>query len=446
MNAATTGEAVTRRPIPQDMARILGDCRDLAIHRLMLSFTSMLDRVGDLLIARAEKSAIREEQTLFRDARAVLTAERGNLMAEFERDLRQLVDRRMTSGEDAKADFSAVDARKLTLVDTVAMDESVLSSNIVRVVENLCQDELLELNRAVGYLLGRPGLETDANPLAPTTIIEAFTEALRTIHADSRIKFAILKELNQSSLGDINAIYADLNRHLQNLNVVPKLRPSVITRRPGAERAGKGALAEGRPAAAPAQDVDLMAVLQRLAASGISHGGVQVPPAGPERGPSGIPTGGQASATAGGFPQLQSMPAVGPFGGPRILVTQELGDALARLQHGEIGFDVAGIPVQFAGIPQGTHNVLRDLQESPIGARANQLEAMTIELVAMLFDFIFETRDLPDSMKALIGRLQIPVLKAAMLDGAFFSKKSHAAAGQRPCPCWYRLVADHGSR
>src|SRR5207244_8171994 len=94
-------------------------------------------------------------------------------------------------------------------------------------------------------------------------------------------------------------------------------------------------------------------------------------------------------------------------------------------QHGEIGFDVAWVRVQFAGIPQGTHNVLRDLQESPIGARANQLEAMTIELVAMLFDFIFETKDLPDSVKALIGRLQIPVLKAAMLDGAFFSKKSH---------------------
>jgi len=71
------------------------------------------------------------------------------------------------------------------------------------------------------------------------------------------------------------------------------------------------------------------------------------------------------------------------------------------------------------------HNVLRDLQESPLGSKANQLEAMTIELVAMLFDFIFETKDLPDSIKALIGRLQMPVLRAAMLDGAFFSKKSH---------------------
>jgi hypothetical protein len=43
----------------------------------------------------------------------------------------------------------------------------------------------------------------------------------------------------------------------------------------------------------------------------------------------------------------------------------------------------------------------------------------------MLFDFIFETRDLPDGIKALLARLQIPVLKAAMLDGAFFARKSH---------------------
>ena len=33
---------------------------------------------------------------------------------------------------------------------------------------------------------------------------------------------------------------------------------------------------------------------------------------------------------------------------------------------------------------------------------------MTIELVAMLFDFIFETKDLPDGIKALLARLQIP--------------------------------------
>jgi hypothetical protein len=112
--------------------------------------------------------------------------------------------------------------------------------------------------------------------------------------------------------------------------------------------------------------------------------------------------------------------------GAPIMATPMLGEGLARLQTGETGFDLGdGTLVEFSGIPEGKHNVLRDLQQSSLGKKANQLESMTIELVAMLFDFIFETKDLPDGIKALLARLQIPVLKAAMLDGAFFAKKNH---------------------
>ena len=113
--------------------------------------------------------------------------------------------------------------------------------------------------------------------------------------------------------------------------------------------------------------------------------------------------------------------------GAPIISTPDLHEGLTRLQAGQSDFDVGGAQIAFSGIPQGLHNVLRDLQESPLGAKANQLESMTIEMVAMLFDFIFDTKDLPDGIKALLARLQIPVLKAAMLDGAFFAKKSHPA-------------------
>ncbi|HEY8623149.1 MAG TPA: DUF1631 family protein, partial [Casimicrobiaceae bacterium] len=155
MNATTTsGDRSVRRQMPQELARILGDCRDLAIHRLLLSFTSMLDRVADLLMARAERSDIREEQSLCLDSRGVLVKERNNLMADFERNLRKLVDERMSGKIEPKEHFSQVEVNKLTLVDTSAMDESVVCGNIIRVVENQCEAELRELNRGVGYLLG----------------------------------------------------------------------------------------------------------------------------------------------------------------------------------------------------------------------------------------------------------------------------------------------------
>jgi hypothetical protein len=512
VSTSATGPNVgphTRRPQAQDAAKILADCRDLAIHRLVLSFSSLLDRVGDMLMERANRSLVREETVLYRTARRTLGDERGEIMAGFERFLREHIDKRMTGDAETKADFSKVDATKLTLIDTSAMDESVLTGNIKRNVENFCHEELLTLNRGMGYLLGRPDLETEANPLAPVVIVDAFAAALRAVPGEERVKLAILRELNHSSLGDLNAIYADLNRHLDNLHVVPSsFNPTASARAASAAtRAATGSAGPGSPKSKPepgadalGPEMDLMALFRQL------HGGSQTfaPADGPEglpamsarlrrtsalgaqeanpfwmlgvdpptdmgsvpgarRRPAHTPGGrephlGVPDLPGGDAPDVRflgmpddgpaaSFPPVGmdtgPYFVPRgplpptpsgyvpgapVMATRELGESLTRLQAGETGFDLGdGTFLRITGIPEGKHNVLRDLQESPLGHRVNQLESMTIELVAMLFDFVFETRDLPDGIKALLARLQIPVLKAAMLDGAFFAKRIHPA-------------------
>jgi len=454
----TTTEAAARRAPPREQAKILADCRDLAVHRLMLAFSAMLDRVGDLLMDRAARTDQREEQTLYLDARAMIKGERPALMSEFEQRLRKRVDDGIAGRDITKADFSQVDSTKLTLVDTSAMDESVLTGNITRIVENACHEELGTLNRGIGHLLGNPELETGHNPLAPANIVDAFSDALRGLKAETRVKFQVLKELNQASLGDIALIYGDINRHLANLRIVPAQSRPAIHNRSAAHEARRAAAAglsdprgsRGAPAAPPpVAEVDVMGLFRRMfgaassAAQPMPHGFPSQPmaPGYPSQpmSPSGMgmPQGvGMASGDLpeimlpGGLPQVTFAPmATTPSGyvpGAPIIATQMLHEGLTRLQAGDTGFDLGGgAMVQFAGIPEGLHNVLRDLQESPLGKKANQLESMTIEMVAMLFDFIFETRDLPDGIKALLARLQIPVLKAAMLDGAFFAKKSH---------------------
>ena len=56
-----------------------------------------------------------------------------------------------------------------------------------------------------------------------------------------------------------------------------------------------------------------------------------------------------------------------------------------------------------------------------------EVDEDVINLVSMLFEFILDDRTLPDSLKALIARLQIPMLKVAVLDKTFFSRGSHPA-------------------
>ena len=418
---ATPAAASTRRPLTPEKLKILQGCRDMAVERLVVAFSAMLDKVGDMLTERSGKTDMRDEQQILLDARVALTRNRVALMTEFEKRLRALVDRRIQR-KDEKLDFSKVDASELTLVDHLSMDETVITSNIVRVVENSAHEELLAFNRGIGSLLDLPGLETDANPLAPSTIVEAFAEALTGVQADEQAKVQILKELNQASLIDIAAIYADLNRHLTQLGVMPTGSVRGAGSRRAADRPRQAPKAPGEKGAGAAE-VDVMSLFRKMA----SHGSfpmpmVDVPGAGP---------GGGAPSFGGGMPPGESsfMPLrptpSGYIPGPPIISTVDLHEGLTRLQAGQTDFDIGGAQVSFSGVPEGMHNVLRDLQESPLGRKANQLESMTIEMVAMLFDFIFETRDLPDGIKAQLARLQIPVLKAAMLDGAFFAKKTH---------------------
>ncbi|MFO1302730.1 MAG: DUF1631 domain-containing protein [Burkholderiales bacterium] len=447
MNAPTT-EAATRRQPARELSRILNECRDLAVVRLTTAFAQILDRVGDLLMDRAAKTDVREDQQMFLDARGSLMAERPALMAEFERQLRKIIDERIAGKTEPKADFSKVDASKLTLVETVSMDEAVLTGNITRVVENLCHDELSTLNRGVGYLLGKPDLPTEGNPLGPATIVGAFSKAVNTMKADRKVRFQIMKDLNQAQLGEINTIYAYLNEHLTRLNMMPSQGRASIHRAAGHERAAKPAATGVKPPPPPGgpAELDVMAMFKRMYGSatlqaqatppmgGMTQQMPQVPPMSqgfPQHAPVpgspddlpviSMPAG---PAHAHGFAPLRPTPS-GYVPGAPIITSPDLHEGLTRLQAGQTDFDVGGAQVAFSGIPQGLHNVLRDLQESPLGQRANQLESMTIEMVAMLFDFIFETKDLPDGIKALLARLQIPVLKAAMLDGAFFAKKTH---------------------
>jgi hypothetical protein len=100
--------------------------------------------------------------------------------------------------------------------------------------------------------------------------------------------------------------------------------------------------------------------------------------------------------------------------------------ALTQLQHGRLeGLGMASMSPEL--ISNGQINVLRELKKSQAASMMGQMETMTLDIVVLVFDYILGDSRIPDAMKALIGRLQIPVLKVTMLDKSFFSQKTHPA-------------------
>jgi hypothetical protein len=112
-------------------------------------------------------------------------------------------------------------------------------------------------------------------------------------------------------------------------------------------------------------------------------------------------------------------------GGSAGLAGFSLLDSLGQLQSGAMMLPGGGrfeLPLLEAATIQ---NVLRSLQQSPVMQAASPLDAVLVDAVATLFDVVFDEATIPDRLKAQIARLQIPVLKAAMLDRNFFSQSNH---------------------
>lgn len=151
---------------------------------------------------------------------------------------------------------------------------------------------------------------------------------------------------------------------------------------------------------------------------------------------SSLQIGGMGLGNAGGMQGLSGLAGLGTAGG-----VSATGAALddAGMFSPEVAAQNAAISAAVLANLQAARNflpgqmpvaelgILRELKAQGLAQSSSQVDSMTIDIVAMLFDYVFEDKSVPDTIKALIARLQIPMLKVAILDKTFFSQKSHPA-------------------
>ncbi len=417
MSKAPLGNVVPLGDHPRAKARLsrresdemLAGCRDLARQRMASALSGMLDRIEDDLFELAEKSVDRETQNLYLDARAQAREKRAAIEAAFGRHFVDFFNKKVR-GEVDKGGESP--SGELALVGDEDLEEAIAVREMSRKLGESCEGELVALSQRMGYLLEKPELEVDANPVSPATICAALKDACDQIEAGFKVRMTLMRQFEHYASEELHNIYHDLNSHLVERRVLPEIKLG-IRRAPSQPRRPKSASPAAAPApAAPRSEGDILGALAELlgggAQAGAAAGGSPVAAGNVMSGGSAAP----AWPTSPGAPQ--SAPTV-----PSSFVT-ELTRMHRELEHR----DVEGAQ----GIPEGTlMNVVRRIKAAPQSASLGTVDAMTIDIVAMLFDYIFEDRQIPSSVKALLGRLQIPLLKVALIDKSFFSSKAHPA-------------------
>jgi len=82
---------------------------------------------------------------------------------------------------------------------------------------------------------------------------------------------------------------------------------------------------------------------------------------------------------------------------------------------------------EMMGLDGEVRNLIIERRDNLNSLATDQHEKMTIDIVAMLFEFILKDHQVPAEVRAQLGRLQFSVLKMALMDSALLTKKSHPA-------------------
>lgn len=396
-----------RRPLSAaESSRMLNDCRELAMRRLSASLREMLADIEEELFRMAEASYDREMQNLYLEVRGKAKEKWPQMEAAFSRHFIDVFNHRMRGEMGAAVKTLAVKTQELRLVEEDDLAESIALQELATRLREQNEGELSLLGERVAVLMGRSELKDEDNPVSPQAVCDALKRACDEIEGNVRVKLVLLKQIEQHVSKALQAVYADLNSEMVRWNVLPDLRTAYRkpVNPPAQRRAARPEPPPGQPPEQPAGSGDLLSALNHLVLvrAGTPQGGAAA---------------GRSAAAAGS-------PAAPPADAKSAFI-----DSLTEMQRLDRLLDEKG---RVDGLPDlgpalDTMNVLHRVKASGLAQGVGQLDAITIDIVAMLFDFIFEDAKIADAIKALVGRLQIPVLKVAMLDPSFFASRAHPA-------------------
>lgn len=394
LNKAAQGQSPTA--IPGRLPAALVNVRDKASVQLRQALQVLFDNADDTLFEMADRATSNAEQSAFFEAMRDLRLKRKGIERGF-----------VQKFFEGFANLNQYQIGKAPQLDAVSFDNLSL-------VQNDELEETVAMDAMVGKVLSRDGLalghlttrlntlvsnkvEDKTNPLGPRPLCEAFLEACQGLGVEIKVKLIVLKLFEKYVLAELEQLYAEANEILVAHGVLPELKSAPVRRPP-------------RPAA------------EAPASAGYTGAAAQ-------------------AAASGAYLDAESQEA---FGALQELMSQVRGSLAARRQVPADAVPISSndlmrllshlqdhLPAQGMDEVDVRHHLdhllTRVSHKSGRSRVVGQVDEDVINLVSMLFEFILDDRNLPDSLKALIGRMQIPMLKVAVLDKTFFSRGNHPA-------------------
>lgn len=431
------------RPTAQQLA-VLDTLRTRGMQRIGELLKAMLDRLPDLMHGLSKDLPDAEQQVYLETVRQ-MKARREDLITQFGKALSDAFSSlRQVPGDKGAAKAGGIDFSKLSLVDTDDMDISVTVDSIVARARLGYAAPLNLLRRRYAWITSRPDLIERDVPLDPVCITTAFKDALMTVECPASQKVVVLRVFSKLVVEELEALLEECNQAFVKAGVLPGIKPEAA-----ANDAAKKARAKAEPAkpgegSKGARDAEeaFSAVQSLLSKSGIALSGDAAGEVMPASGQILAGTqyhGGQyvggggigslpAAAVGGSVAAVPIAPTqIAPTATVQRVETPDLVSRLSQMQQDQplTPLDQDGTTPTVEEVRTSIRDNLRSDEETVEAIR--RVDEDVINLVSMLFDILLSDKDLPAAMKALLARLQLPMLKVALLDKSFFNQDRHPA-------------------
>ena len=349
---------------PAALRELVGECRKILENDLC----DLIEELGPTLADEARALAHASQDPARRNTCLQLRTDLQNDWIKLAPIFRGALARRaepVKPGESLRQD--ARDPASLQILGDDELAAQIAMVEVVEHVDAVCSEETYALDRRISLLVLRNVLPHGYNPFRVTSVCECLEAACAAVFQQTERRFLLVRLIGGHLASELPQLYRAINETLIDADILPRLKRSYREAAP---------VSAGAAAADAAR---MMGTLERLAKARMPKGG----------------TGAAPGSDAGGREFLKS------------LHTFQKAPAAA----------LAGTPT----------NVVRLARDSEGARHMAPVEAVSLDIVSALFDLIFSDENVSDGIKALVGRLQIPVLKVAMLNQQFFADRGHPA-------------------
>ncbi|MGA0587016.1 DUF1631 family protein [Dyella sp. KRB-257] len=380
--------------------RLIEHCQALSTDWLSRPLRLCLDELERELFALSETAHDLFNQQRHFNVRQRLMRERATLEQRFFEQLALNFDQ---LGEPPASMAAEPLDQPLSLVDTDEHAMTVALDKLAARGEARGGAAVLELGYRLAVLVASPPLEGAELPMGPLAVAKALRHAAGAVELPAEHDLMLVRCLEQALLPDLPKFFGALNDALRHEGILPQLRPYPLLRQ--AAQVVRGGAPGGMPAAPASAEA--------------AGGGAQA---------------NEPIAVLDSLRELLARRRSGQttIGGEaaEVATPEELQTALAALQqHLTQVTDKATRELRSAQLLR--EELLAQLNHGkPAGAPRTGLSAEqgdTVELVAMLFDQLSHQLRQDEETHALLGGLQLPVLRMAVTDRNFFEQKEHPA-------------------